>query len=109
MPRQVPTLLTCIWTCKTIYLYLHLFVWKATISWALACFARAVQRHMPGKEWLVFSNNDVPVWLLQVTKILKILEQRGLVKNVKSVQHANRKVYMLAELEPAREITGGAW
>ena len=30
-------------------------------------------------------------------------------KNVKSVQHANRKVYMLAELEPAREITGGAW
>ena len=56
-----------------------------------------------------FCNVDVSAWLLQVTKILKILEQRGLVKNVKSVQHANRKVYMLAELEPAREITGGAW
>ena len=54
-------------------------------------------------------NNYVLLWLLQVTKILKILEQRGLVKNVKSVQHANRKVFMLAELEPAREITGGAW
>ena len=40
---------------------------------------------------------------------MKTLEGRGLVKNVKSVQHANRKVYMLAELEPAREITGGAW
>ena len=49
------------------------------------------------------------VELLQVTRILKTLEGRGLVKNVKSVQHANRKVYMLAELEPAREITGGAW
>ncbi|CAL5219533.1 g1384 [Coccomyxa viridis] len=45
----------------------------------------------------------------QVTRILKTLEGRGLVKNVKSVQHANRKVYMLAELEPASEITGGAW
>ncbi len=46
---------------------------------------------------------------VQVTRILKTLEGRGLVKNVKSVQHANRKVYMLAELEPASEITGGAW
>ncbi len=44
-----------------------------------------------------------------MTRILKTLEGRGLVKNVKSVQHANRKVYMLAELEPASEITGGAW
>ena len=46
---------------------------------------------------------------MQVTRILKTLEGRGLVKNVKSVQHANRKVYMLSELEPASEITGGAW
>lgn len=45
----------------------------------------------------------------QITKTLKNLEQRKLVKAVKSVSNASRKVYMLYELEPAREITGGAW
>ena len=84
----------------------------------------------------------------QINKILKTLEERGLIKHVKSVQNASRKVrrqgamvetcsvcvgifkpespagctlhfptpctlahqmYMLAELEPAKEITGGPW
>ncbi len=45
----------------------------------------------------------------KITKILKVLEERGLVKSVKSVQNASRKVYMLSSLEPAKEITGGPW
>ena len=45
----------------------------------------------------------------QITKILKLLEARQIVKAVKSVQNRNRKVYMLYDLEPSREITGGAW
>eukprot|EP00850_Spirogloea_muscicola_P000127 SM000001S04529 [mRNA] locus=s1:715442:718602:+ [translate_table: standard] len=45
----------------------------------------------------------------QITKILKTLEGRHLIKAVKSVASKNRKVYMLIELEPSREITGGAW
>ena len=45
----------------------------------------------------------------QINKCLKSLEQRKLVKAVKSVANGNRKVYMLFELEPSREITGGAW
>lgn len=45
----------------------------------------------------------------QLTKILRELEKRQLVKAVKSVASANRKVYMAFEVEPAREITGGAW
>mmetsp|Transcript_2613 Transcript_2613/g.4451 ORF Transcript_2613/g.4451 Transcript_2613/m.4451 type:complete len:284 (+) Transcript_2613:174-1025(+) len=44
-----------------------------------------------------------------ITKILRTLEGRNLVKSVKSVNNPSRKVYMLAELEPSREITGGAW
>ena len=32
-----------------------------------------------------------------------------LIKAVKHVAQQNRKVYMLYELEPSREITGGAW
>lgn len=31
------------------------------------------------------------------------------VQAVKSVASANRKVYMEYDVEPAREITGGAW
>lgn len=45
----------------------------------------------------------------QINKILKVLESRKLIKAVKSVASSNRKVYMLFELEPSREITGGAW
>jgi DNA-directed RNA polymerase III subunit RPC6 len=45
----------------------------------------------------------------KITKILKLLEERGLVKAIKSIQNASRKVYMLSSLEPAKEITGGPW
>lgn len=45
----------------------------------------------------------------QITKILKVLEGRRLIKSVKNVQNPSRKVYMLSELEPSRELTGGAW
>lgn len=44
-----------------------------------------------------------------VAKILKKLEDRRLVQPVKSVASKNKKVYMLAGLEPARELTGGSW
>jgi DNA-directed RNA polymerase III subunit RPC6 len=45
----------------------------------------------------------------KISKTLKLLEERGVVKAVKSVQHASRKVYMLAVLEPGKELTGGPW
>ena len=43
--------------------------------------------------------------------MLRELEKRQLVKAVKSVASgaSNRKVYMAFGVEPAREITGGAW
>lgn len=45
----------------------------------------------------------------QVAKVLKALESRKLVKSIKSVTSGNKKLYMLYELEPSREVTGGAW
>jgi len=45
----------------------------------------------------------------QVEKILKTLKARKLVKCEKSIAAKNKKVYMLYELEPAKEVTGGAW
>ncbi|KAK9830943.1 hypothetical protein WJX81_000452 [Elliptochloris bilobata] len=44
-----------------------------------------------------------------VARALKNLETRQLVKSIKGVQNATKKLYMLAELEPAKELTGGAW
>ena len=57
------------------------------------------------KELKQRSNLPVP----QITKCFRTLEARKLIKSVKNVAQSNRKVYMLYELEPSREITGGAW
>lgn len=45
----------------------------------------------------------------QITKILKALENRQLIKSVKNVNNPGRKIYMLYELQPDQELTGGAW
>ena len=47
--------------------------------------------------------------LTQLNKILKILENKKLIKAVKSVSASKKKVYMLFNLEPDRSVTGGAW
>lgn len=47
--------------------------------------------------------------LTQLNKILKILENKKLIKAVKSVSASKKKVYMLYNLEPDRSVTGGAW
>jgi DNA-directed RNA polymerase III subunit RPC6 len=44
-----------------------------------------------------------------LTKSLKILEQRCLIKSVRSVTSKSKKLYMLYELTPTKEITGGPW
>ncbi|KAF9436636.1 34-kDa subunit of RNA polymerase III (C) [Entomortierella beljakovae] len=44
-----------------------------------------------------------------IKKCLRVLEQRALVKAIKSVKHPTRKLYMLMELTPSVEVTGGPW
>jgi len=46
---------------------------------------------------------------LQITKSLKILEGRKLIKPVKSVAIKNKKVYMLFDLEPHVDVSGDIW
>lgn len=46
---------------------------------------------------------------VQITKILKKLEARKLIKSVNSVTNKNRKVYMLYNLEPHVDISGDIW
>ncbi len=45
----------------------------------------------------------------QLTKVLKSLKQKKLVKEVKCVNSTRKIVYMLYEVEPDRSVTGGAW
>jgi DNA-directed RNA polymerase III subunit RPC6 len=44
-----------------------------------------------------------------LTKTLKILEQRNLVKFVRAVTSKSKKLYMLYDTVPAKDITGGPW
>jgi DNA-directed RNA polymerase III subunit RPC6 len=44
-----------------------------------------------------------------ITKIVKSLESRRIIKSVKSVKNPAKKIYMLFDLTPSVEITGGAW
>ena len=47
--------------------------------------------------------------LTSLDRCLKTLEVRGYIKTVKSVQYQSRKIYMLAHLDPAEDISGGSW
>ncbi|KAJ1301011.1 hypothetical protein OPQ81_003434 [Rhizoctonia solani] len=44
-----------------------------------------------------------------ITRALKSLEKKGLVKSIKSVKHPTRKIYILANLQPSIEVSGGPW
>ncbi len=35
------------------------------------------------------------------------MEKRGVIKKLKSIQQKNRQVWMLMEIEPSNDVTGG--
>lgn len=53
--------------------------------------------------------NQTKLPLNQMSKILKNLETKKLIKAVKSVTASKKKLYMLYGLEPDKSVTGGAW
>lgn len=44
-----------------------------------------------------------------ITRNLKTLESKSLIKCVRSVQNPTRKIYMLYEVTPSIEVSGGPW
>ena len=44
-----------------------------------------------------------------LTRLAKMLESRKLIKQVAPIQSRTRKVWMLYELEPSSEVSGGSW
>lgn len=53
--------------------------------------------------------NQTKLPLNQMSKVLKNLETKKLIKAVKSVTASKKKLYMLYDLEPDKSVTGGAW
>ncbi|PGH08687.1 hypothetical protein AJ80_07808 [Polytolypa hystricis UAMH7299] len=44
-----------------------------------------------------------------VNRCLKSLEKKNYIKSVRNVKYPQRKMYMLAGLQPSEDVTGGAW
>lgn len=44
-----------------------------------------------------------------VMRCLKALESQRYIKSIKSVKHPTRKIYMLYNLQPSIDVTGGPW
>merc|ERR1719347_11312 len=69
---------------------------------------------------IIENSGNVGIWIrdiraksnlgqTQLNKVLKTLEAKRLIKSVKSVNAAKKKVYMLFNLQPDQSVTGGAW
>lgn len=59
--------------------------------------------------WLRTITNRVNLHQTVVTKALKDLKSKRLVKEIKSAKFPTKKMYMLFDLEPSEENTGGAF
>lgn len=59
--------------------------------------------------WIKDLKNASQIHSQIVTTIVKNLEKRNIIKAVKAVKNSTRKVYMLFEVEPSVELTGGPW
>ncbi|KAI9197325.1 RNA polymerase Rpc34 [Polychytrium aggregatum] len=79
---------------------------------------------MDQQEYIVYNLikgvGDKGIWIKDIERkskvhtqhlqaIIKSLERRQMIKNVKSIKYPTRKTYMLYELEASSEVTGGLW
>ncbi|PLW46929.1 hypothetical protein PCASD_08135 [Puccinia coronata f. sp. avenae] len=83
-----------------------------------------VNSNMTADEKLVYDNianaGNIGIWTktlkmrtnihqTNLTKCIKSLENKNLIKAVKSVKFPTRKIYILSELQPSVEHSGGPW
>jgi len=59
--------------------------------------------------WTRDIRNKTNIQQQALTKIFKIMETRKLIKPIKSVTNKSKKLYMLYDLAPSKEVTGGPW
>ncbi|KAJ1669953.1 34-kDa subunit of RNA polymerase III (C), partial [Spiromyces aspiralis] len=59
--------------------------------------------------WTRTINRQTNLHQQVVTRCIKSMESKGLIKSVKSIKNPTRKLYMLTEMKPSQELTGGPW
>lgn len=59
--------------------------------------------------WMREIRNKSKLPQIQLNKVLKNMENKKLIKNVKSIAAYKKKVYMLYDVEPDVSVTGGTW
>lgn len=86
---------------------------SAAINSSISIEERAVYQVVEGAGskgiWNREIRNQTKLPLNQMSKVLKNLETKKLIKAVKSVTASKRKLYMLYGIEPDKSVTGGAW
>ncbi|RKP39952.1 RNA polymerase III subunit Rpc34 [Dimargaris cristalligena] len=74
---------------------------------------RLIYQHIEAGDnegvWLKRLRTKVGLPNVVVTRCIKKLEQKMLIKPVSSVKNPTMKIYMLYHLTPSEELTGGAW
>ncbi|KAL9093053.1 MAG: hypothetical protein Q9165_004191 [Trypethelium subeluteriae] len=59
--------------------------------------------------WVKSLQNKTNFHLANLGKLIKSLENKRLIKSIKNVKFPTRRVYMLSDLSPSEDITGGPW
>lgn len=59
--------------------------------------------------WTKHIKSETNIQTQPMNKILKNLETRKLIKPIKSVLNKSKKLFMLYDIVPSRELTGGPW
>ena len=89
------------------------FLWEKNRTSSLNDTERIVYQLIKGAKnkgiWIKDIKSKSGLHTQLVNSNVKSLEKKILIKAVKSVKTPTRKVYMLYELEPSVELTGGAW
>jgi DNA-directed RNA polymerase III subunit RPC6 len=67
--------------------------------------------HDAGNEgiWTKILKSKTNLHQMVITSCLKSLEKKSLVKSIKSIKNPTRKLYMLIDMVPSNEVTGGPW
>lgn len=57
--------------------------------------------------WSKLLRNKTNLHMTTMNRAVKALENKNLIKSIKTVKFPNRKTYMLAKLQPSEDVTGG--
>lgn len=57
--------------------------------------------------WSKMLRNKTNLHMATMNRAIKILENKNLIKSIKTVKFPNRKTYMLSKLQPSEDVTGG--